>query len=262
MLSFITPTQGNPLALLRTMESLKGVCDEFVVGDVCLFEDDSKKIREYKKQFNLKIVKLSTNYIFKNGFSDTLNILASTATNDMVIYLNVGEIIEVGDNIINKISPDYNAYYIDHGQEKHRWWRCYNRHELKWSGLIHEELIGEYRPFHKPLFRFADTEKDNDDAFKSKCYDDVKELCYFNQLCRLVDDNSLLGATSGGWIQFASDQYQSMQERLNAKGGRWEAFKKGDMRMYLEDILSNPEFEKQRFESSLLIEYQNGKRHL
>ncbi len=236
--------------------------DEFIVGSVCLFEDDLRLIKSYSSEYNLKVIELPFDFIFKNGFSETLNTLASHVTNDICLYLNVGEVIDIGENILDKIKPQYNSYYIDHATERHRWWRCYNPKELKWSGFLHEELIGDYKPFHKPLFMFADTEKDNNNTLKAKCYDDVKEMVYFNQLCRIVEDNSLLQATSIGWLHFAKDQYQSMQERLKAKGKRWEAFKTGNLEMYMEDVMTNPEFEKQRFESSLLIEYQNSRRFL
>lgn len=257
------PTQGNPIALKRTLESTKGVVDEIIIGSVCLFSEDIELIKSCSIEYNIKIVELSFNYIFVNGFSSVLNLLASHATNRIVLYLNVGEVISKDNGIIEHTdNEEYNSYYINHPIELHRWWRSFSPKDLQWSGLLHEELIGEYRPYYKPILTFEDTEKDNNDPLKSKCYDDVKELCYFNQLCRIVEDNSLLGATSGGWLQFASDQYESMQERLKAKGARWEAFKTGNLEMYMEDVRTNPEFEKQRFESTTLIEYQNSTRFL
>jgi hypothetical protein len=263
MLSLIFPTQGNPVSVRRTIQSYSSLCSEFVIGSVCLFKEDETAIENYSSEFNIKVVKLPFDFIFKNGFSETLNLLANNATGDFVIYANVGEIIEAKSSVPETLfNGEYNAFYIDHSVEKFRWWRCYNKKELRWSGLLHEELVGEYRPYYKPILRFADTEKDNNDPLKSKCYDDVKELCYFNQLCRIVEDESLLGATSPGWAQFAKEQYESMQTRLRAKGERWEAFKAGDLDRYMNDVMTNPEFERQRFESSLLIEYQNGKRFL
>src|ERR1700755_1254500 len=158
MISFITPTQGNPIALKRTIDSLKGICDEFIVGSVCVFKEDEEKIASYAKEVNLKMPYLQFNYIYWEGFSATLNHLASFATNPIVLYLNVGEVIEKSDgNILDKIVPEYNCYYIDHSTEKHRWFRAFNPKEMQWSGFIHEEIVGDYRPYHKPLFTFADT---------------------------------------------------------------------------------------------------------
>lgn len=262
-LTLIFPAQGNPIAMKRTIESAKEVADEIIVGSVCLFLDDLELIKSYSKEYNLKVIELPFNYIYANGFSSILNLLASHATNRIVCYLNVGEVISKDHGILEQINnEEYNSFYINHPVELHRWWRLFSPKDLQWSGLLHEELIGEYKPYHRPILTFEDTEKDNDNKLKSIVYDDVKCLCYWNQLCRIVENNSLLGATSGGWLQFASEQYESMQERLKAKGKRWEAFQTGDLEMYMEDVRTNPEFEKQRFESSLLIEYQNGKRYL
>ena len=133
MISLITPTQGNPIALRRTIESVKDICDEVVVGDVILFEEDRRLIESY----GVKLISLPFNFIAIEGFSYTLNWLANHAKNDVVLYLNVGEIIDKGEDILSKITDEYKAWYIDHSTEKHRWWRCYNSKEMKWSGLIH-----------------------------------------------------------------------------------------------------------------------------
>jgi hypothetical protein len=263
MISFITPTQGNPIALKRTMDSLKGICNEFIVGSVCLFQKDEKIIESYKNEFNTKLVRLPFNFIYSFGFSKTLNLLASHATNRIVIYLNVGEVIEKSEGgILDKIIPEYNCYYIDNQHEKHRWFRCYDKNEMEWSGLIHEEIVGEHRPFYKPLFTFGDTEKDMSDPFKAAVYNDGKEITYWRELMRIVDEPEVLGATSIGWVQFAKDNYQSMKDRLAKKGNRPKAFELGDLQMYLDDIYSNPEFEKERFESNHIIEFQGDPKYL
>jgi hypothetical protein len=251
------------MALKRTIDSLKGICDEFIVGSVCIFPEDDQAIVNMKHEYNVKVIGLPFNHIYKYGFSDTLNCLASFATNPIVIYLNVGEVIEKADgDILGKISPEYNCYYIDHSQENHRWYRCYNHLEMKWSGLIHEDLIGEHKPYHKPIFTFADTDKDMDSPFKAKVYNDVKELCYWEQLCKIVDDPNLLAGTDAGWINFAKDNYESMQERLNKKGNRYEAFETGNYFMYMSDIYSNPEFKDELFESNHMIEFQGDPMYL
>jgi glycosyltransferase involved in cell wall biosynthesis len=258
MISLITPTQGNPIALLRTIESVKDICDEVVVGDVIPFEEDRKLIESY----GVKLISLPLNFIALNGFSYTLNWLANHAKNDKVLYLNVGEIIGNGENILENITDEYNAWYIDHLSERHRWWRCYNRHEMEWSGLIHEEIVGDWRPFHKPIFTFADTEKDTVDAFKGKVMNDIKESVYWTLLCKLVDDNSLLAATNEGWLGFAESQYDSMKERLAQKGKRYDAFIAGDLNGYLNEVMNSPEFEKERFDSNTAIEYQGSPMYL
>jgi|ERR1700744_4594768 len=263
MLSFITPTQGNPIALKRTIDSLKEICDDFIVGSVCVFKQDEEKINSYANEINLNMQRLPFNCIYWEGFSWTLNHLASFAKNPIVLYLNVGEVIEKSDGcILDKIRQEYNCYYIDHSTEKHRWFRAFNPSEMKWSGFIHEEIVGEHRPYHKPLFTFADTEKDMSDPFKAAVYNDIKEMCYWKQLMRIVDEPETLGATSEGWIQFAKDNYQTMKDRLNNKGSRWHAFSSGDLDWYLNEAYNSQEFEKERFVSNHIIEFQGDPKYL
>lgn len=254
--TLITMTQGNPIALKRTVESLSQICDEFIIGDLCIFTEDRLKIFELELQYNVKIVPLPFNYIYKNGFSDTLNRLAGWAKNDVVLYMNVGEVIDKIHPEFEQISDKHNAWYINHSQELHRWFRMYNRKQMKWDGLIHEEIIGEWRPYHKPVLMFADTPKDENDLFKAKVYDSVKELVYFNQLCKIVDDNSLLGATSSGWLEFAASQYAHNKERMNRAGKRLEAMETGNFEMFYNDIMTGEDFKNERFETNHIIEFQ------
>ena len=259
MLSLIFPTQGNPIALKRTLDNTKNVVDEIVIGSVCVFQEDIDLINSYKSEYNIKLIELPFNHIFNVGFSETLNLLATHVTNPIAMYLNVGEIIEQGeDGILDKISPEYNCYYIDHKIERHRWWRVFSPTEMKWSGVLHEEIVGDNRPFHKPLFTFGDTNKDMDDAFKARVYDDIKEILYFSLYNKIVDDPDCLGATNEGWVRFATENYDSMKERLLKKGKRYQAFREGDLDMYLHDIMTNQDFATERFDSSIKIEFQQN----
>lgn len=265
MLTLIFPTQGNPIAALRTIKSVSHIVDEIVIGSVCLFEEDVEMLHSYKKDFNIKIIGLPFNYIFLNGFSKTLNHISSFAKNDLILYLNVGETIEKSEgDISSKFSPDFNSYYIDHSQENHRWWRCYNRRDLKWDGLIHEELWPDenFKPYNKPLFTFADTEKDMLDPFKAKVKNDVKECVYWRQLMQLVDHPELLSSTNAGWLKFAHDTYQSMSDRIKLKGNRFKYFIEGDYDALMKDYYTNPEFEKERFDSNHAIEFQGSPMYL
>jgi len=262
-ITLIFPTQGNPIAVKRTLDSTKNVVDEIIIGSVCVFQDDKAVIESYGTEYNIKIIDLPFNFIFKNGFSETLNLLASHATNDVCMYLNVGEIIEKGeDGILSKLDPKYNVYYIDHSQEKHRWWRVFNPKEVVWSGLIHEETVGELRPYHRPLFTFADTDKDTNNPFKAKVYNDLKEMCYWKQLMRIVDEPEALQATSDGWVRFAKENYDVMKERMAKKGIRPKVLEDGDYKRYMMDVYSNEEFEKERFDTNHIIEFQGDKQYL
>lgn len=261
-ITLITMGQSNPIALKRTLDSFRGLVEEVVFGDLLIFDSDRTIIESYQEEYNLKIVRLRFNHIFENGFAATLNELASHATSDWVLYMNVSEVIDGEHAIKAQMSKEYNCYSFDHAVDPHRWFRLYNRHELKWGGLIHEELVGDARPCPFYIFRMKDTEKDLDDPFKAKVSNDVKELTYFNQYIRLVDRPELRGNTHQGWIDYATRDYDSLVERMEKKGNRYRAFDEGNITMYLEDIYTNPEFENERFQSSELINFQGDRKLL
>lgn len=256
--SLITMGAGNVLALKNTLDSFSEIFDEVIYGDLLLFDDDRKVVKSYQQQYNLKIVKLPFDYIYHNGFSSVLNKLAEHCTNDFVIYMNTSEIIEPGKNygILEHMSYDYNCYSFNHSIDPHTWYRIYNRNELKWDGLIHEQVIGYHRPYPNSLFTMSDLDKDMGDPFKAKVFNDTKELVYFNQYIKLVEHPELIGTTNMGWVNYAKDGYESLKERINKKGKRYEAFETGNLEMYLNDIFTNSEFEQERFENSNLIHYQ------
>lgn len=263
-ISLITMGAGNVLVLKETIKSLFGICNEVIYGDLLLFSEDRKVVESYQEEFCLQMIPLPFNFLFKNGFSACHNLIASHATNDTVIYLNTSEIIGVDygmADIINN-NPECNAFFFDHATDPHRWFRCYNKNELKWSGRIHEELEGEYRPYHKPIFTMQDLEKDLQDPLKAKIFNDVKELVYFKNYMSIIDSPQTLGATNEGWIKFAADNYESMKERLLRKGNRYQAFIDGDLGLYMNDVMTNTEFENERFESNIGIEYQGDKKYL
>lgn len=258
MITLLTMGAGNVLALKKTLASFKDVCNEFVYGDLLLFPEDREIVKSYQQQFNLKIIPFNFDYLFQHGFSSLLNKLATHATNDIVIYMNTSEAIDEDYGMLDivKNNTECNAFYFTHRTDPHRWYRCYNRHELKWSGMLHEQLIGEYRPYHKPIIMMKDLDKDMDNTFKAKVFDTVKEIVYFTNYMSFIDNPSLLGATDQGWVKFATDSYQSFKDRLEKKGAAYQAFKDGDLEAFMEYVHNSPEFEKEKFESNLSIEFQ------
>lgn len=260
-ITLVTMGQGNPIALKRTLESFKDVVSEIVFGDLLIFEHDRELIKSYQSEYNLKIIPLPFNFIFENGFAHTLNTLAEHTTNDFVLYMNIGEVMDGEFDVLGKLNH-CNCYYLDHAVETHHWYRLYNKKQLKWGGIIHEEVVGNRTPYPTPIFRFGDTEKDVSDEFYAKVMNDVKEICYFSQYLKLVDQPELIANTHQGWVQYSKDSYDSLKERLLAKGKRYEAFVKGDFKMYLDDIFNNPEFEKERFNSTTLINFQGARKDI
>src|SRR6478736_9313933 len=115
-ITLITMGAGNVKALGKTLESFKNVFDEVVYGDMLLFEEDREAIWSYKREYNMQVVALPFNFIFRHGFSNTLNTLAQEATNDYVVYMNTSEIIDEDYGIVDivKSNPDCNAFYFIH----------------------------------------------------------------------------------------------------------------------------------------------------
>lgn len=255
---------GNVVVLRETLESFRGVCDEIIYGDLLLFPEDREILRIYEKEFNMKIVHFKYDYILKNGFSAILNDLAGHAKNKFVLYSNTSEVIDedYGISEIMKNNSDCNTFYFIHRTDPHRWFRLYNRHELHWSGVIHEQLRGDYRPYHKPAYMMKDLPKDMHSTFKAKVLDSVKEIVYFSNYMKIIDDPSSLGETDPGWVRFAEANYESMAYRLRQKGDIYETFKSGDLHTFLSACYASKEINDFKFESNMGIEYQEDKRYL
>jgi len=261
-ISLITMGAGNVNVLGKTLESFKGVVDEVIYGDLLLFEEDRSIIQTYKSKYNLVSCRLPFNYIYNYGFSNVLNYLSDKATNNYVLYMNTSEVIDEDYGVVDIVNnnKDCNAFYFIHRTDPHRWYRLYNRNDLSWSGCIHEQLRGEYKPFHKPAFMMADLEKDMDNLFKADVFNSVKEITYFRNYMRIIDQPELLGETDPGWISFAKDNYQSMKERMEGKGLLYESFRTGDEELLRQAIKEYKTSDK--FTSSNLIEYQGDPKFL
>lgn len=259
-ISLLTMGAGNVIVLEETIKSFYGICDEIVYGDLLLFPEDREILSIYEKKYNMKIIKYPFDFIYKNGFASILNSLAEHATNDMVMYMNTSEIIDedYGTSDIIKNNPDCNAFYFNHKTEFHRWYRCYNKKELRWNGCIHEQLEGEYKPYHKPIFMMADLEKDMYSEFKAQVFNHVKEIVYFTMYMRIVDDPDSMGETDISWLHFAKDGYESFKERLFKKGDLYNAFQIGDYYKLMEAIYKDKKIMEEKFKSSQSIEYQGS----
>lgn len=265
-ISLLTMSAGNPEALRRTLDSFIGVVDEVIFGDLIIFPEDRQIIRDYANKYKMTMVVFPFNYIFKNGFSAVLNVLAHHAKNNWCCYMNCSEIID-GEHRILEIMDyfekyDFNCYPFNHATDPHSWIRTYKKADLYWSGLIHEELSGVRRPASHYLFQMADTPKDMGNLFKAKVYDFVKECVYFNNYRRIVDHPETLGATSPGWVEFARANYQSFVDRMDNKGDFCKAFETSNFEMLNDYIKNEDNFKNEKMESSLLIEYQNDKKFL
>ncbi len=265
-ISGITMLSGNVIILEETIKSLLTICDEVVIGDLIVFPEDRERLCWYQTKYNIKIIKLPFDNLFKNGFSFVLNLLAAEASNNTVLYLNTSEVIEKDNGVLGIVSPEYNCYHFDHGTDRHRWHRFYDKRELQWSGRIHEALEAlrgcEFRPYHKPIFRMADKEKDMQSAFKAYIFNSIKEITYFRNYMSILDEPETIGATDPGWIPFVKDNYDYWKNKLEGKGDIYKAFVTGDYDLLMKSINNINEFEKEKFESNIGIEYQGDKKYL
>lgn len=256
MITLVSLTQGNPIALKRTVDnvlsSFEGLVNDVVVGDLCVFQEDSKEINTIYANTGTpyRTIPLPFNFIFEHGFGHTLNNIASFAKNDLILYMNVSEVVEANMKI-DLLKGNYNCFNFNHATDPHQWTRLYHKGRLQWSGRIHEEVIGDRNLCPSVLFQMADTEKDSTDEFKSNVYNDIKELVYFNQYLKLVDNPSDRGATNEGWVKWAKDNYEHLKTRLEAKGERYNAMKECDLSKYLSNCQEFGEFK-----NSNLIHFQ------
>ena len=264
-ISLITMGQGNVIALKKTLESFKGVVDEVIYGDMLIYEEDREILNSYVADYQINVVSLPFNYIFHMGFSSVLNFLIGHAKNDMCIYMNTSEVIDedYGINDIINRNPQCNMFYFNHRVEKHRWFRCFDRTTMLWSGFIHEEprpTSDEERPYFKPIFMMKDEEKDMLDSKKAYVFNRIKEIVYDSNYLKLIERPTLVGATNEGWISFVKNQYETMKQRtLNHEF--YEAFQTGNFRL-LKSIIDSPSFEEKQLTSSFGMNFQGARKDI
>lgn len=253
MITLITLTQGNVIALKRTIDNVKitfkGYVNQVVVGDLCIFEEDAIKI----DTFDVIRVPMPISQLYNNGFASVLNSLSEYSTNDLCLYMNVGEIVETEVNT-HTLNKHWNCYAFNHATEPHQWVRLWDKKKLKWSGRIHEEVIGDRHLCPTVIFQMADTEKDKGEPFYEWVMNDIKEMVYFNQYLSLVDKPNEIGATNAGWVDYAKESYQHIKDRLLVKGQRLQAFCDNDNLNYI--ALAKEDFKANEFENNKLIHFQ------
>lgn len=256
-ITLVTMGAGNPIALKRTLESFKDVCDEVVFGNLLIFPSDRDMIESYWSEYKIKIVKLPFGFIYRNGFSAVLNELAKYAKNDLCLYMNVSEVIDENFGILNLIKSNYTTWCFNHRIDGHRWHRLWNRKNVSWSGIIHEEtVLGNVIRDPNPIFMMADTEKDDPGSFYAKILNSLKECVYWAQYLKLVDHPELIANTHPHWVTYAKDSYDDIKRRFLAKGKQIEALETDNVNMFINEVYTNDEFRNERQESSTLVNLQ------
>lgn len=184
----IIPDAGNPVCLHQTIDSYRPHVDEFIVGDMSLWD--------YEHQPGIEYVKLPFNILFKQGFSAVLNRLASCAKNDIVLYMGVGNVLE---GKFKRLRPGFNCWGFRRSEDNLLCHMLWDRRELESSGIIHEELVpkaGFQRRFcDEEHFSFGDIPKEN------PAYPQIKELLYNHLQVTLQRNPDMLGATNKYWLK-------------------------------------------------------------
>jgi len=199
---------GNLENLIRSIKSVEPWCDETFIVWQPLFEDDEEEIRSVAS----KVAVVDWNYVFHRGYGALPNVGAEHIKNPWLLYLGVAETIAEEYQDINKLLADSSRemiYRVDHHNDANRWNRWYAPQYTKYSGIMHESTTAG--PVGAIIARMQDTEKTPlADPLKNECLKYFK-ACSYNFLYRcLLEDNSRLGATDSGWIQFVNGAKESI----------------------------------------------------
>lgn len=245
MISLCLLAHGNPIELINTIDSWYGV-DEVIIGDLFILNEDRDYFHaNYKNRVHTLVVPLPFNYIFKNGFSNTMNFVTNHSRNDWVIWTGIAD--RLASDIIPP-SGNFNCLGFTGLHNGHLYSNFYNKKEMHFDGLIHEEVIPlpgfEKRLDYNPHFSIQEVAKDADER-KAAIYNDVKQIVYCEQYRRIVKHPELKGITADYWVNIAKKEYNDILITLTRKAGRYNAFRTGDINEYLTrvDRINNGEID-------------------
>lgn len=247
MISLVLPCYGDGASLLRTIESVQGVCDEVVVVTEAFFPDEL----EYIEWLADKVVKLPFGFVARYGDGVRLQMGAYYAKNPWCLSLGVADTMDSGhENVIKTIhdQPDSrNIYLADHATEVHEWTKIWNPSSgTRWDGLIHGEI--GYGNLSGVLFRIVDTDKTVfEDPLKHDAFVYYKSVGFSYLYRRLVWDATLLGTAHPGWLEFANENDDRMEAYLEEHSELLTAMLLGKGDAFLEHV-------RERLESGIRAE--------
>jgi hypothetical protein len=136
------------------------------------------------------------------------------AKNDWLLLFGVAETLaESYTDIPAKLSQSANncIFRCCHENDPNQWKRIWNRtSNSRWSGLIHEEIIGGVDG--GLLFRMQDTDKTPmADPLKQEVFRYIKTLSYNAMYHRLLHNPNQLAGTNSGWLQFVAGARESIE---------------------------------------------------
>lgn len=231
--SLIIPAFSYGPALERTVESCKGISDDLVIISTAFWEKD----RESMLRLTPKVVQLDWNYTMLNGFGEMMNRGTSSAKNDWCLLFGVGETFNRELRPFLRIlesAPERHVFTCDHINDQNRWKRVWNRQSgVRWSGLIHEELVGGTDG--GLLFRMLDTEKPpRPDPVEQEALHFMKTCLYHWQYKRLREEReAVLGGTNRGWLGFVDGSKEANEEFLDRHSSMVSAMLCGDLEGFL-----------------------------
>jgi len=228
MLTLIIPAYTAGPNIERTINSVSSICDDVVIISTSPYKNEAAKLRELGV-----VIQLPWNHVFLHGFGDMMNQGSAIAKNDWLLLFGVAETLAepYGDMIAaTQSSPANHVFRCSHANDINQWKRVWNRTSgVKWSGLIHEELIGgEDRGL---LFRMQDTDKiPSPDPVRNEVFRFIKTLSYNAMYHRLLHDQSQLGGTDRGWLGFVEGAKESIESFMECHKGMLDACFSGDFK--------------------------------
>ena len=145
-ISAVIITFNEEKNIARCLESIKGIVDEIIVVDSFSKDKTSEICLSHNVQF------IQTDW---KGYSETKNFANSKAENDWILSLDADEALseELKKSILNAKKTGFNGCYSFNRLTNYcgtwvkfgGWYpdnktRLFNRLEVKWTGLIHENL--------------------------------------------------------------------------------------------------------------------------
>ncbi len=231
--SLIIPAFSYGAALERTVHSCREISDDLVIISTAFWERD----RDAMRKLTDKVVILDWNYTMLNGFGEMMNRGTGDAKNNWCLLFGVGETFSRELRPFFRIlesAQESDMFTCDHINDIHKWKRIWNKcSSVRWSGLIHEELIGGTEG--GLLFRMQDTPKEpRDDPYEQESLKFIKSILYhwqYNRLC--IGRESVLGATNPGWLDFVDGSKESNEEFLDQHSAMVDCMLSGDIEKFL-----------------------------
>lgn len=234
MISLIIPAFSAGDDLRRTVDSVKGTCDDVVIVSTAMFPRDEDEMNAIAS----RVIHLPWNYCYLRGFGDLYNQGSDAAKNDWLMLLGVAETFaEAYVDLkaeLPKLEPS-NVLRCNHVNDVHTWKRIWNRRGgTHWSGIIHEEIVGGHDA--GLAFRMADTDKADRDPFEVEVLRHVKGTLYNSLYNQLLQKPELLGGTNPGWLNFVRGAKESIEDYCIKNGDLIFCACTGDKRGFMNGV--------------------------